>query len=44
MLSEELENTLQRALDKALNLKHQFITLELYLRIKMHKIFLMLVK
>ncbi len=28
MLSEELENTLQRALDKALNLKHQFITLE----------------
>jgi len=28
MLSEELENTLQRALNKALNLKHQFITLE----------------
>ena len=28
MLSEELENTLQRALDKALDLKHQFITLE----------------
>ena len=28
MLSEELENTLQRALDKAFSLKHQFITLE----------------
>ncbi len=28
MLSEELENTLQRALDKAIELKHQFITLE----------------
>ena len=28
MLSEELEKTLQRALDKAVNCKHQFITLE----------------
>ncbi|MBH43349.1 MAG: ATP-dependent Clp protease ATP-binding subunit ClpA [Rickettsiales bacterium] len=28
MLSEELENTLQRAMNKALKLKHQFITLE----------------
>ena len=28
MLSEELEKTLQKALDKALLCKHQFVTLE----------------
>ena len=28
MLSDELENTLQRAMEKALSCRHQFITLE----------------